>query len=662
MSKRRILVCAALAAVLGMGLMTPGSGYAAVSEKNDFYQAVNEKVLAEKKIKPTESSWSWFQERNRENKEFLTKKIEALAKKQGTYREGSEEQKIADLYQCITDQKTRNATAPAHLQKLVAPLQAAKTPAELTAAVCALHDRYGIDVLMDMSVQRLPDKRRYIARFEASGPVLSRYDLEKEAQPGAWQDYQTYVANVLTAGGLAEDAAVTAAGRIFAFEQKLGPTLLTSEEMNDIMVQNRQVSRQEFIAMTPHLDGEALLKAWHLEKEQTLYLADPAYLQALDAAYTADNLDLFRQYFTFRVYHQLAPYSDIPLRDLRQHYQNHRYGIRASRTEKEQASYMLQSLMPYELGQIYLKERCTPETQAAVRQIIDEVRQVYRSRLEQNTWLTAATRAKAIEKLDGLRVFVGGPAADDKPLIEDMHAVVPEGKGGDLLTNILQNEAWAAKEEEKLVGTDFNPDKWYAFNPQDVNAAYISDNNSITIPAGILQAPFYDSHASRGTNLGGIGVVIGHEISHAFDPNGSHTDKDGNLIDWWTPADHAAFQKRASAFAPYYSRYQLAPGLYENGQLVMNEAIADCGGLSVATVIAGTDESVRRDLYKSFAAIFASKYTDQLLYQLVKLDPHPNGKARVNGALSSTEGFYKAYDIVRGDGMYVGPDQRVSLW
>lgn len=661
-AKKTAALCAALALTAVLGVFPGHAAVLAASEKDDFYQAVNEKTLAEKQIKPTEASWSWFHERNLENKEFLTGEIEDIASHQGTYAKGTPEQKIADLYQCITDQKTRNATARKHIQDVLAPIKAARTPQELTAAVGELHQTYGIDVLMSMNEQRLPDSRRYVARFEPHDPFLSRYDLEKEPQPGAWKRHTDYISRLLQEDGTAKDKADTMAASILAYEKSLAPHMLTSEEENDIMVQNRMVTRKEFLEMTPHLDGKRLLKDWGLSREKVFFLSNPDYLCQIDAAYTDENLELMRNYFIARTYDMVAPFADIPLRDITKAYYNQRYGIKQNRTERERASYLLQDLLPYETGQIYLKKRCTPHMIQDVRAMTDEVRKVYRSRLEANAWMSPRTRAQAIEKLDALRVFVGGPAADDKPLIEDMHVVVPESEGGDLLGNILASLAWAAREEQNLIGTDFNPDKWYAFDPQDVNAAYISDNNSITIPAGILQPPFYDANASRGTNLGGIGAVIGHEISHAFDPNGSHTDKDGNVRNWWTKADYEAFQKRAAAFAPYYSRYELAPGQYENGKLVMNEAIADCGGLSAVTEIAAGDKTALQDLYRNFASIFASKYTDQLLHQLLMLDPHPEGRARVNGALSSTDGFYGAYDIATGDGMYIAEKDRVKLW
>ena len=259
-AKKTAALCAALALTAVLGIFSSPAVVLAASEKDDFYQAVNEKTLREKQIKPTEASWSWFHERNLENKEFLTKEIEDIASHQGTYAKGTPEQKIADLYQCITDQETRNATARQHIRDILAPVKAAKTPQELTEAVGELHQKYGINVLMSMDEQRLPDSRRYVARFEPNNPFLSRYDLEKEPQPGAWKRHTEYISRLLQEDGSAKDKADTMAEAILAYEKSLAPHMLTSEEKNDIMVMNQMVTRKEFLEMTPHLDGKRLIK------------------------------------------------------------------------------------------------------------------------------------------------------------------------------------------------------------------------------------------------------------------------------------------------------------------------------------------------------------------------------------------------------------------
>ena len=361
--------------------------------------------------------------------------------------------------------------------------------------------------------------------------------------------------------------------------------------------------------------------------------------------------------------HRYAPYGDIKLRNIRRDFTMKRYGIQQPHTEEETANRMVQGLLSYELGQVYMKHDGSAEAVADVTKMIQQIRDVYEKRLQCTTWLSLQTKAKAIEKLKTLRIFVGAPLPNDKPLIDSMADVTSPKQGGTLLGNILHNGRLAYEQEKALLGQPFDPDKWMGMDPQEVNACYIPENNSITIPMGILHPPFYDVHASRGTNLGGIGTVIGHEISHAFDTNGCRYDKDGNMKNWWTKADYAAFQKRAEAFGPYYDRYVVGDDkLHENGKLVTSEAIADCGGLSVATELAGSDEETLKDIYYNFATVFASKYTPQILRMIVQMDPHPVGAARVNGALSSIDAFYQVYGITVSDGMYVQPQLRVGIW
>ena len=659
MTIRTRLAVLALTAFMGLGSV---SASAAVSEKDNFYQAVNGPTLAEKQIRPTEASWSWFSERSLENKKALGQELEAVAAKQGTYAKGTPEQKIADLYACAIDNKQRNATARQHLQDLTGPIEKASNLSELTEALQRVSAKTGTDIFIGYTVDRLPTGLRYIPRIITVTPSFTRDELAKEPQPGAWKDYQDYVAAILTEAGETPQQAAEHSQAIFTMEKNLGPHLLTSEQRNDASVQNKMMSRGNLEKLMPNMGGKTVLTNLGLEKEKQFFLANPDYLQQLDSLYVPKNLDLLKSYAVYQVYSGFAPSADIKLRDLQRNYGLKRFGIAQARDDKETASRMVQSMLSYEFGQIYMKNHCTAAIINDVKSMINEIRDVYKQRLEANDWLSPATRAKAVAKLNGLRVFVGGPAADDKPLIESMPDVISQKDGGDLLSNIMHNGVLEKQQIHALLGTNFNPDKWYAFDPQDVNAAYIPENNSITIPAGILQPPFYDVKASRGANLGGIGVVIGHEISHAFDTNGSKYDSEGRLKNWWSKKDYAAFTKLSAAFGPYYDAYTLGKGLHDNGRLVSNEAIADCGGLSVATELAHGDEGTLRDLYRSFATVFATKMTDQLLLYLVQNDPHPTGEARVNGALSATDGFYKAYAIQPGDGMYVVPAKRVHLW
>ncbi len=660
---RRIRV--GLAAAVWVMTMAGGivyAGAASISERDDFYHAVNAETLETKQIEPTEPSWSWFSERSLENTKILEGEIQGIAAKAGTYEKGTPEQKIADLYGCAVDMDRRNATARQHIDAVIEPLKNAGTLQELTQALMTIHNTYAGSVFVDYTVSRLPDQQQYAVRIVPAETILTKYELEAEPHSGAWQAYKKYIADVLAESGQDPEEAMVQAEAVFSMEQGWAQSMLTSEEENDVAVENRMARREDVEKLMENMDGKAIFASWGLDGEKQVFLSAPDYLRRMDEDYVQENLPVLKSYAVFRIMNSYAPYADSKLRDLQRQYTLQRFGIRQLRSDEETASRMVQNLLAYDCGQIYLKEHCSAEAIEDVAAMIDKVRSVYRKRLEANDWLDEETKKEAVGKLDSLRVFIGGPSENDRPVIEAMTDVISEKDGGDLLGNIIHNAVLAQEQMKKLLGTDFDPDKWYAFQPQDVNAAYIGENNSITIPAGILQAPFYSPDASPGENLGGIGVVIGHEISHAFDPNGSQYDKDGRMNNWWTAADYQAFQKKSGAFGPYYDRYEVGEGLYENGKLVANEAIADCGGLSVVTEIAGGDSAVLRDIYRNFAVIFAQKMTPQLLLKIVQNDPHPVGPARVNSALSSTDAFYDAYGIEEGDGMYVSPEARVNLW
>ncbi len=659
-SIRARLAVAVLTAVLAFGIGQAGQ---AAAEKDDFYQAVNQKTLETKEIDPTEVSWSWFQEQSLKNTKQLEKDVQRIAAKAGTYDKGTSEQKIADLYLCAMDTKTRNASSRSQLKEMLQPIQTAKTTAELTQALCDFKEKYGEGLLVDYSTDRKPTEPKYISRVSVDDTILTKYDLQKEPETGLWEAYKTYIADVLMESGADAQTAKTQAAAILAMEQTWAPSMIDSEKLNDAAVYNQVVPRKDVEALMPHIGGKKLMAAWGLDKEKEVLFFEAPYLKAVDSVYTQENLPLLKSYLTFRVMNRYAPYADIKLRDMARAFTMKRYGIKTPHSDEETANRMVQDLLDYEIGQVYMKQYGSVKAVDDVTHMIMKIRDVYEKRLQNNTWLSPQTKAKAIEKLKTLRIFVGAPAPDDTPLIDPMADVISPKQGGTLLGNILHNDRLAYEQEKKLLGQPFDPDKWMGMEPQEVNACYIPENNSITIPMGILQPPFYSVTASPGANLGGIGTVIGHEISHAFDTNGCRYDKNGNMKNWWTQADYAAFQKRAEAFGPYYDRYVVGEEkLQENGKLVTSEAIADCGGLSVATEIANGDEAVLKDLYHNFAAIFASKYTPQILRFIVQMDPHPVGPARVNGALSSMQEFYQTYYITIHDGMYVQPQQRVGIW
>lgn len=624
--------------------------------------AVNQKTLEAHPIPATEASWSPYYEINQLNQKLIAKDLQKITAAQGTYKKGTPEQKIADLYQCINDKETRNSTSPKQLKQILAPIQAANSTSDLLNAMNGLYNQYSLDTLITIQVSKSPNKDFYSAAVEPETPVLPKEQLLNEPKPGAWNAYKKYISDILVYDGQLPAEATKNAAAIFAWEQKMAPYLLSGTELNNDVVTSHTISISELKKITKNLQGSSLIENRGIGNEKKVISVNEKYLRQLDNEFTNQNTNLFKNYLLFRLTNMLAPFSSDTLANLQTDYVNQMVGIQQRLSDKELTEQMILGILPDEMGTIYVKNYCTPETIANVKNLVNTLRAIHRDRLVHNTWLGPETKKRAIEKLDALRVFIGGPADDDKPLIETMPDVIPKSQGGTFLGNMLHNMKLSGTEALKLIGTKFNPDKWCGQPAYIVNAFYSPANNSINIPAGILHSPVYDSKADYGTNLGGIGAIIGHELSHAFDNNGALFDKNGLMKNWWTKKDFATFQKKAQAFYPYYEKYTLPNNQHMIGSLVVSEAIADCGGLSVVTQAANGDKQVLRNLYRNYAACGAMKFTDEIMALLIQTDPHPIGSGRINCSLSTTPGFYDAYDIKPGDGMYVAPENRVAIW
>lgn len=619
---------------------------AAVSEKDDFYQAVNAKDLQQNHIRATEAGWDRFTDFYYNNRDIMDKKIMEIAAHQGSYKKGTPEQKIADLYQCAMDTEKRDAAARRHLKAALVPVNQAKTRAELVQAVLELRKEYGISTLLLYTVERDPHGMNYMARIECPDMRLSQQEMDKEAYPEQWAIYQKYIADLLVLDGEEAAAAKQSAKEIFALEKRLRPSLLSPEEAQDVVLCTRQLTVPQFIQQTPNLEGAKLVDAWGLRGEKAILTSNPALLKKMDEEFTNQNLSLFKDYIRFKVLDGLASSADTKLNDLALEFYNAQTGIAKKETLAEQNRLLVRQLAGQELGDFYAAAVVTPKMKSDIARIIQEVKNAYRDRLQQNPWLSEATRKQAIKKLDGLRTFIAAPDQDNRYFQKSLWDVTAEADGGDFLGNVLQNSRRSQEAGDRCLGKKVHLECWpQDMLPQVANAGYWSDRNAIVIPAGVLQAPFYSEQADWATNLGGIGVTIGHEISHAFDTNGAQYDENGEMRNWWTPTDYQNFQQRAKKFWNYYSAYVFPDGQHENGQLTVNENIADCSGLSVVSEMVGSDAAQLRSVYRNYANCWCQQYTPLFKTWCLQNEPHSIGVVRVNRALSSMEPFYRVFDI-----------------
>jgi predicted metalloendopeptidase len=322
------------------------------------------------------------------------------------------------------------------------------------------------------------------------------------------------------------------------------------------------------------------------------------------------------------------------------------------------------------LGKLYVKEYFPPEAKAIAVQMVEDLRTAYRGRINALPWMSDETKAKAIEKLNSFRVKIGYP--DTWKDYSDLK-VETYDNGGSYYGNLLNARKWRFDKNIAKIGKPVDKDEWF-MSPQTVNAYYNPPYNEIVFPAAILQAPFFDFKADPASNYGGIGGVIGHEFSHGFDDQGAKYDAEGNLNNWWTDADLAAFEERGNKLVAQYNKYEPLPGVFVNGKFTLGENIGDLGGVNAAydalqirnaregktPKIDGLTQDER--FFINWASIWRTKMRDEAMKNRIKTDPHAPGVYRATGPLVNIEAFYKTFDIKPGDPMYKAPEDRVIIW
>ena len=335
-------------------------------------------------------------------------------------------------------------------------------------------------------------------------------------------------------------------------------------------------------------------------------------------------------------------------------------GVEGSLTDEENAAQEVQQYLADYLGQAYVEKYFSAEAKADVEAMIDEMLDVYAQRIQALDWMSETTKAKAVEKLEAITVNVGYPDEWDD-LFDDVDILSAE-EGGSYFDNILAMSKATLAEMAAEQDEPVDRGQW-AMSAYTVNAYYSPQNNSINFPAGILQAPLYDVDADRTENLGGIGYVIAHEITHAFDNNGATFDAQGNQSDWWTEEDYAAFQALCEKVVAFYDGVEAAPGIACNGALTISENVADLGALACITQIESEEEEPDyATLYRTAARTWRGTASRETRAYLALADVHAPDKLRGCRALQSLDEFYDAFGIQPGDGMYLPEEARVQIW
>lgn len=416
----------------------------------------------------------------------------------------------------------------------------------------------------------------------------------------------------------------------------------------------------ELKTLLPNVDLDAVLTASGIENAERIMVSDVGALKAAAALYDDAHLALLKTAARLALLQSVATSLNQGFMDAYFDFVLAYYGVDARQSNEQIAAQQVQALLADYLSRAYVDEYFSAKAKADVEEMIGEFIAIYKERILAQDWMSAETKAKAVKKLDTMGVKVGYPDSWESCL--DRAEIKSPAEGGSFFSNVIAIQM--AMKQDVLAHQNDAPDKSeWIMTPFTVNACCNPSANDITFPAAILQSPLYDVNASREENLGGIGYIIAHEITHAFDNNGAKFDENGSAADWWTAEDYAAFRQKCQAVAEWYDGQEAYPGIACSGVLTISENVADLG--AAKCIVAAAKKLDHPDLDKLFRAVantWASTTSRQMREYLAVTDVHAPDKLRCNRVLQTLPEFYTTYDIQPGDGMWTAPETRVSVW
>ena len=626
--------------------------------KDDLYEAVNGAWIKDAKIPDDKPATGGFNDLVDEIDKQMMADFEDYADGKKTSDDPRFNEMIK-LYRVAKKFDLRKKVGPVPLQRLLASVTALDSYADYQKqwknwVLMGLPSPVSFDIDADM-------KNATVYALFVSSPSLilpdkSYYEPAKKDQHDQLMKlWAAMVKELLLKLDYTEEQAAQLIKEAQAFDALLAPNVKSAEEAADYSKMYNPQTVAELAASTGQLDLAAVIKQLVGATPDKVIVMEPAYFKALNSI-LKDHFDLFKSWALINVVRDNASYLDDEMREINGRYSRALSGSKKPVSQQKFAYYLARDIFSQVAGDYYGKTYFGPQAKADVHHMVEQMIAVYKQRLTNNTWLSKATRDKAVLKLDKLGIQVGYP--DKIPSLYD-HLKVDELES--LIANLNQLSIVASKDMFSRWNKPVDRMRW-EMSAATVNAYYHPFKNIIVFPAAILQAPFYSLKQTSSQNYGGIGAVIAHEISHAFDNNGALFDEYGNLNNWWTPEDSAHFKELAQKMIAEFDGLPIA-GQKVNGKLTVSENIADGGGLSCALEAAKEENNFNaQEFFINWATIWRMKATQQYEQLLLSIDVHAPQKLRANVQAQNQADFYTAFGIQSGDQMYKAPEDRVNIW
>ena len=651
------IACATFLAACGTNQMA--SSHAAATPQTDFHSYINADWLRETKLGQGQSQIDNLGQLTEKTQEAVQEMIDQLDIDYSKLKEGSDEKKLIDFYRLAADFESRNRLGLEPVKPYLDEIQKATNMAELNQVLISLYGKNIRNVINLSVTQDIMDSNKnslYLDPHKLSFPK-ENYEGTDDFSLKNQKAFKAYLEKVFTMAGASSKEAANKAEKVFELEKELAAAQLPQEKAKDIQAAYNPQSWDEVKALAPNLPITELAANLGVQEAPFVVVTDPEALKKASDVYQEKNLEALKALLQYRV---IAHYSDYLSEDLIEAKAQYE-GVANGAVDVPKTDVLAQSAVEENfsdmVGKVYVKNHFSEESKADIQAMVQEIKQTYAERIKAVQWMSEETKMQALKKLDTMVVKIGYP---DKWKDYSNYIIQPKEEGGSIVSAVEMIKTQELQEEMAQLKQPFDKSQ-FGMPAHMVNAYYSPGSNEIVFPAGILQAPFYDPNASPEENLGGIGAVIGHEISHAFDKSGSQFDEKGNLVNWWKPEDLEKFNKKVQQAADIYSKLEVAPGYYVNGEISTGEVMADLGGLTVAVDIAQKKGYDTKKVFESYGKVWREVTTQEFAIANIS-DEHPPAKYRVNNIVNQIDQFYKDFDVKEGDPMYVKPEDRLRVW
>ncbi len=639
-----------------------GGSHASSPLKEDYYDFINADWLNTAQIGSGVPSINSFYEVSMQTTTDLLSTLMSLGEKAETFDKGSDERLLADFYNSAMDYQSRNKDGLAPVEPFLSAIDRATSLTELTDALIMM-DNAGIGsfITWDVSPDFYDSSKNVLYLFTGYiGMPQKEFYHDTDTHTQAIQTaYIRFLTTLFGQTARYSGTAEQTARAVLAFETEMTTAFLDAEQLNDVTAVYNKLTLDALKDRAAGFELQRFFKATGIADAGVYIASSPGYFTMLGKLYTQENLDILKQYATAMVLEQSASFLTQELEAAQTEYSNAINGSTGSLRDIEFAYNTVNDYLGELLSKIYVENYFSDDLKDEVTDMVTMIIDTYKKRLQSLDWMSKQTKQKAILKLDAMRLKIGYPDSWTDYSGVDIRSYE---EGGSLYGNIISLYERLCKASLAKINTPVDKNEW-GMHAHNVNAYYNPSNNEIVFPAAILQPPFFDSGAKLEANLGGIGVVIAHEISHAFDDNGSKFDENGNINNWWSDADLAAYQYKTQRLVEQYDGIRVETGEYVNGTLTLGENIADLGGVGCVVQVAKEYGNGDLDtLFRSFAVSWRSKCTPEYTSYLLKADTHSPDKYRVNQVLMNIDDFYGVYGVDEGDGMYLAPGERVTIW